>query len=305
MLDNDSILNYKFIITGVNGWIGRALIHKLYEHFGSNLQSTVIAFSASSPSVVLENGFELKTYQYQDNIKYSGNYILCHFAFLTMDKVKLMSDEDYITKNSIITDNVKNIILQSKPKSILLSSSGAVYKKNNLYGKLKLEDEKFFSNLAKEIDANIIIPRIFNIGGSFINKHNLYVISDFIVQLLNTQKIVIKANHPVIRSYVHVEDIFKICFAWLLDKKKSSKKITFDTKNQRDLDLLELSKMIMKIADIKGSVISNINNNNADKYLGNIEVQNQICKKYNISIISHEKIILDTFNYLKNEKYNS
>ena len=303
MLDN--ILNYKFIITGVNGWIGRALIHKLYEHFGSNLQSKVIAFSTSSSSVVLENGFELKTYQYQDNIKYSGSYILCHFAFLTMDKVKLMSDEDYIARNSTIRDNVKNIILQSKPKSIFLSSSGAVYKKNNLYGKLKLEDEEFFSNLAKKIDANIIIPRIFNIGGSFINKHNLYAISDFIVQLLNTKKIVIKANHPVIRSYIHVEDIFKICFSWLLDKKNSSKKIIFDTKNQRDLNLLELSKMIMKIVNIKGSVISNINNNNADNYLGNSEVQNQICKKYNISISSYEKIILDTFNYLKNGKYNS
>jgi nucleoside-diphosphate-sugar epimerase len=88
---SDSLLNHKFIITGVNGWIGRALIHKLYECFGSNLQSKVVAFSSSSSSIILKNGFELKTYQYQDNIKYSGNYILCHFAFLTMDKVKLMN----------------------------------------------------------------------------------------------------------------------------------------------------------------------------------------------------------------------
>ena len=303
MLNN--LLQDSFIITGANGWLGRALINKLYEIYGKEIENKVIAFSNSTSSINIDDNFNLKTFNYSDDIKFSGQYIFCHFAFLTMDKVTLMDEKEYIEQNLIIRNNAQKIILKSKPKSIFLSSSGDVYKKNNLYGRLKLEDEQFFSDLAESLSSNIIIPRIFNIGGPYINKHNLYALSDFISQLMQTKEIVIKARKPVIRSYVHIEDIFNICFSWVNDENNVSKKLIFDSRNHKDVSLLELAQLIMNVVDINGNIISDIKSEDADIYIGNGVLQNKICQQYGIELSSYDKIILDTYYFLSNAKYNT
>ena len=149
----------------------------------------------------------------------------------------------------------------------------------------------------------MVIPRIFNIGGPYINKHNLYAISDFIVQLIKGGEVVINAPHRVIRSYVHINDILDICLSWALDRDNQGKSIIFDTKNKKDVDLLELANQIIKVTNIRGSVTISENyplEGKEDKYTGSSDLINEVCKQYSISLKGYEKIIKDTYKYLKN-----
>ena len=102
---------------------------------------------------------------------------------------------------------------KAKLKSILYSSSGAIYNDHDLYGILKKEDELYFQDLATRIGAQIIIPRIFNLAGPYINKCHSYALSNLIMQFIDHKKAIIQANRPVYRSYIHILDLFKICFS--------------------------------------------------------------------------------------------
>ncbi len=296
-------LKHKFIITGSTGWIGKCLLDKLYSVFGDDLNNNVVALSNSSSQFTLQNGYKVYLKGYDHDFEDCDNYILCHFAFLTMDKVKNMTNEQYISQNGEIQDKISKIIRRTRPKSIIYSSSGAVYKKDNLYGQMKIDDENYFQEIAKEVGCSMVIPRIFNIGGPYINKHNLYAISDFIVQLIKGGEVVINAPHRVIRSYVHINDILDICLSWALDRDNQGKSIIFDTKNKKDVDLLELANQIIKVTNIRGSVTISENyplEGKEDKYTGSSDLINEVCKQYSISLKGYEEIIKDTYKYLKN-----
>jgi dTDP-4-dehydrorhamnose reductase len=122
---------------------------------------------------------------------------------------------------------------------------------------------------------------------------------------MQTKEIVIKARKPVIRSYVHIEDIFNICFSWVNDENNVSKKLIFDSRNHKDVSLLELAQQIINVVDINGNIISDIKSEDADIYIGNGVLQNKICQQYGIELSSYDKIILDTYYFLSNAKYNT
>ncbi|MFT7098321.1 MAG: nucleoside-diphosphate-sugar epimerase [Rickettsiales bacterium] len=291
----------KFIITGANGWLGKAWLEILYNFLGEKKTSqNVFPISSSTSQIQLRNGYKIDAYGYDHKFAAGFEYAIVHLAFLTKDKVSLVSDDDYIKANRIIRDNVTKIITHTNPTGIIYASSGAIYKQDNLYSSLKLEDEKYFSNLADKIGASIVIPRIFNIAGPYINKHNLYALSNFIVQLTNNKEIIINANHPVIRSYIHTADLFKICFGWIFDMSRQEKSIVFDTGNQQEIELGELAKMIISLIDPKGEIIRKDFDDKLQQsyYVGNIDSQNSLCKTYNVSLTGYEEIILDTYKYL-------
>lgn len=292
----------KFIITGASGWLGMALLEVLYACFKENLSQRVIALSHSQPMITLRDGYQVKTQSYHVDIADDSEYILCHFAFLTKDKTDMMSHEEYRNKNAVIRNHVVQIIQKTKPTSILYSSSGAVYHQDDLYGILKQEDEVYFRKLAKDINARIIIPRIFNLAGPYINKCNSYALSSFILQLINHKRVVIHAKNPVIRSYIHILDLFQICFCWLFDLNETEKSMTFDTGYHPEIELYDLSKMIIDLIDPQGDIVKNRDEtSSAHRYVGNIQSQLTLCEKYDISLIGYKKMILDTADFLMND----
>lgn len=292
----------KFIITGASGWLGMALLEVLYACFKENLSQRVIALSHSQPMIRLRDGYQIKTQGYHVNIADDSEYILCHFAFLIKDKTDMMSSEEYRNKNAVIRNYVVNIIQKAKPNVILYSSSGAVYHQDDLYGLLKQEDEVYFSKLAKDINARIIIPRIFNLAGPYINKCHSYALSSFILQLVNHKKVVLHAKNPVIRSYIHILDLFQICFCWIFDHNQTEKSITFDTGSYPEIELYDLSKMIIDLIEPQSEILINRDQtSSAQRYVGNIQSQLALCDKYDISLIGYKKMILDTADFLIND----
>ena len=96
-----------------------------------------------------------------------------------------------------------------------MSSGAASMVENNqaeteemrIYGEQKLSDERFFGDICTQNNVKFLSPRLYSIGGPFVNKVRLYALSNFILQGLETNSIVIKAQKPVYRSYCHVYDL--------------------------------------------------------------------------------------------------
>lgn len=293
------------IITGSSGWIGKATLEFLYAKLGRKIIDQIFAISSSSDFIYLKDGTKIPTVGYNYDFPKNRTYVILHFAFLTRDKLSHFTDKnEYFSLNKKIRDDVTKIINQTNPKSLLYASSGAVYDKNDDYGILKSEDEKYFQELALDKNFEIIIPRIFNIAGPHMNKLNLYALSDFINQSMTTNSIRINANVEVVRSYIHIYDLLKICLSWILDKNKTEKSIIFDTANKDSLELSDLAKLIVMLTNSNTKIIRNEikKGSKSNLYVGDNSTQQSLCERYKINILDHKEIVLDTYSNIKHKK---
>ena len=132
---------------------------------------------------------------------------------------------DYIARNEEITELVLTHVRGSRPVGMLVPSSGAVYLGEDLvsnpYGVLKARDERRFIEIASEQAGpesafRLVIPRVFNLAGPFLNKPDHYVLGSIIEDIVRGGPIRLRAAGPVVRSYVHVGDLIDLSFAMMV-----------------------------------------------------------------------------------------
>jgi nucleoside-diphosphate-sugar epimerase len=286
-----------FIIYGASSWLGKATIYQARKYFPKN---GIIAVSSSHKKIMI-NQDEIKCFNYEEalNIKNGYNNIFFNYAFILQDSIDRYSKNEYIDNIKIIRNKAINLIEHFRPKKVIYSSSGAVYSKSNVYGLMKSEDEDIYLELSKKLNYNILIPRIFNIGGVFINK-DIYALYNLITQSITKENIEIKAKRKIFRSYVDVIDLINIIFSWAFDKKECDNYI-FDSGNKKPIEILDLAKIILKQTGKGGRIERSLEKNmKDDAYFGDIEKQNYLTQKYQIHISNHEEIVEKTINYIKN-----
>jgi len=306
LIDKVKNQNLHFIITGASGWIGKALLETLYHTLGKEFSQKVFAISATTKTIELRGGISVKTYNYNHDFPQNKKYIIFHLAFLTKDKLASHSEEEFLLQNQKIRSDITKIINDVKPQALFYSSSGAAHSQSDQYGIEKLDDEKYFAELAEKNGFEIIIPRIFNIAGPYINKVNLYALSDFIMQSKLSKTIKISAKIKVLRSYIHISDLLKICFSWILDDNKKEHKIIFDTANYDELEMADLADLVAKVMNNSTQIIRPEFDEKAaeNRYVGDGGIQKKLCQKYGINILNHQEIIEDTAKYLSQTYHN-
>ena len=296
-------MNFNIIITGASGWIGKATLEYFYKIFQDKIGEFVFAISSSQKNIILSNNFSIKTYDYSHNFEINKTYIIFHYAYMGKDKLSILSEENYNQDCQKINDSIDKIIQNYKIESLIFPSSGAIYNQNNLYAKNKINDELFFLELSKKYNFNILIPRIFNIGGPFINKPQDYALNNIILQAKANKKIIINANNDVFRSYVHVNNLIDLFFKWLTDEDKETPLI-FDISYPNKIEIKGLARKIINVLKIDCEIISpNYNSQNPiDDYVGDSAKMMSLCKRYQIDLADLDQIILDTNLFLKNNQ---
>ncbi len=302
--------NHSIVIFGVNGWIGKALLDYLINN---NLvpENNIIAISSSVKNIKLQNGKVINCITLEEALKLKlENVIFFHLAFLLRNLVSKMPLEQYLKGNETIKNNATRLIENLKPKTIIYTSSGAVYEENrtiatsidkNPYGYLKYQDELYFEKLAKSISADLIIPRIFNIAGPYINKMDMYAIASFVLRAIEKEEIIINAHNPVIRSYIQIFDLIEILLRWIGDE--NEKYFLFDTANKEEIELQELAKLALEVANIKGKIIRDFDPMlKKDCYVGDISNQNILTNRYKIKLQTHKDCVSDVHNYIKSKQ---
>jgi nucleoside-diphosphate-sugar epimerase len=91
----------------------------------------------------------------------------------------------------------------------------------------------------------LVVPRIFNVGGPLINKHDSYVLSSVINAALSGAPIELHARRKVVRGYVALRDVLEVLFGWLLSS-TMPEQLVLDTGGQL-VEAEELAKRVLNV----------------------------------------------------------
>jgi UDP-glucuronate decarboxylase len=242
------------VVTGGGGWIGQAALEMLDAAFGDAVAERVSVFGSNDRLLPLRSGRALpcRALEHIGGIK-NAPALFVHCAFLTKDRLADRSAKAFASANEKISGLVAEAIERSDSHGLFIPSSGAVYKKGaavldddlaaNPYGMMKLADELRFGALAARKKMPLCVPRLFNLSGPFINKHELYALASMIKAALEGQSMSIRAAHRVVRSYIHVADLASLAFAMLLGPHEGDQPV-FDTAGDEVLEIGDLAERV-------------------------------------------------------------
>lgn len=248
---------HDFIVTGASGWLGRATLELLADSLGDEFPVRVTALGSQPGIIPLRAGRAVTTQALSGwQPDPARRYVLLHYAFLTKDKVAGRSAADYSAACRALAARVRRWYSEGAIRKTILASSGAVYDAlkasqrdpdANLYGQMKLEDEAAFATLCQQTASRLVIPRIFNLSGPYVNKLEAYALAAFIVNALRGEPIRIQAQCPVLRSYVHIGNLLAICLhaAWVEDTGIAR----FDTAGPGEIELTSLAQRVCRVLE--------------------------------------------------------
>src|SRR5664280_2746339 len=296
------------VITGASGWLGQATLEMLDSTFGPALPSKVHAYSSTARDLTLRSGTELQARPLEELPgRKVGPHLLAHYAFTTREFVPQFGAADYVRRNEEITGVVANHLVARSPKGIVTLSSGAVYLGDDLeanpYGVLKAKDERLFMNLAREsadvANIRLVIPRLFNLAGPFLNKPDRYVLGSVIEYVLRGGPIRLSAARPVFRSYVHVADLVDLCFAILLGDGPVPDG-PLDTAGEREVEVGELAEIVARTLGRPDIPIERppIDPTNPDRYVGDGTMMHNLARDFGLKLKDLVQQIEDTARFM-------
>jgi nucleoside-diphosphate-sugar epimerase len=214
-----------FILTGASGWFGRTALWEYEQLHGPEaLRQNVLACASTAKSIdigsphgpVMAVGLKCL-----DSIGEASGLI--HLAFLTRDRLEAFGVDQYIQENRAITGWVAAFIARNPHMPILTTSSGAAAMfddgeldlTGNPYAALKQEEEDLWRSSGQEHDRLAVVFRVYAAAGRFIKNQKLFALSDFLSRALAGQRIEIRSERPVIRSYVHVGTMMRLFWEML------------------------------------------------------------------------------------------
>ena len=207
----------RIAISGATGWLGRETVAKLSH---SMPLENLMLFSSNGRNTVNSSGNSLPTENFllAESPKSLEGFI--HLAFLTRDKVSAIGFSEFVSKNMSLISKACQIIETSKPKWVVLVSSGAILDRNsgeeetdiikNPYGFCKRIEEALVLQSAQKVGANVVIGRLWGATGEFMPHNSAYAISDFIQTGHTKKKIVIKSGGTVMRRYVDAGEFIEV-----------------------------------------------------------------------------------------------
>jgi UDP-glucuronate decarboxylase len=296
------------VVTGGGGWLGRATLEMLESSLGSQVATRVHVFASSRRSMTLRTGTTLEVLPLSELPGYSvGPHLVAHYAFVTRELVTGMRAADYIARNEEITDLVVDHATRSQPAGIVALSSGAVYLGDDMainpYGVLKARAEQRFFGISETGpglgSCRVVVPRLFNLAGPFLNKPDHYVLGSIIRDIVGGGPIQLRAARPVIRSYVHVADLVDLLFSTLLGVGPLPSQ-AFDTAGEVEIEvgeLAELAKSVLGKPELE-IVRPSLDGSPADRYVGDPSVFWSLARAHGTVLRPLSQQIEDTARFL-------
>lgn len=232
---------------------------------------------------------------------------MAHYAFATREHVTRLGITSYVASNEEITELLIGHVSRTRPVGALVVSSGAVYLGTELsanpYGVLKARDERLFFDTAMRgggggSEPRVVVPRLFNLAGPFINKPD-YVLGSVVRDIAGGGPIRLQADHLVIRSYVHVQDLVDLGFAMMLGDAPLPLE-AFDTAGEREIEIGELAIQAASVLGCPGMKVRRpeVDKTRVDRYVGDPIMIHSLARSFGIEFRSLERQVEDTAAYL-------
>jgi dTDP-glucose 4,6-dehydratase len=300
-------------ITGATGFFGKWLLESfIYLNKELGLNASIYALSRN-PDIFLEqfpffrnekcltwiNG-DIRTFEFPF---YKIDYII-HAA---TDADAKLNAENPLLMLDTITEGTKRVLelarMQTGLKSMLLTSSGAIYGKqpenithiketnsfpidiNNpgsAYAEGKRLAELYCSIYAKQFNIPVKIARCFAFVGPYLPLDKHFAIGNFINDILSNREIVIKGDGTPLRSYMYATDLV----IWLLTiLLKGEVNKPYNVGSDQEISILDLALLAKSFHRASGdiNVTGQSSNLPREQYIPDISS----CKKYlNLNVLT-------------------
>ncbi|MCO7519626.1 MULTISPECIES: NAD(P)-dependent oxidoreductase [unclassified Pseudomonas] len=241
-----------FVVIGATGWLGQATLEYLFRQLAPADRARVHAFASTARSLTLRDGttIQVQALSSLPALRTAQPALVFHYAFQTKDRVGAMSHEEYILLNCSIREALLQFVDANPIAGLFVPSSGAAYagliqadqSDGAIYGRCKLDDERAFEAIGQRYQFPVVSPRVFNVSGPYINKHNLYALASIISACLSSETISVRATHQVIRSYYSVTDLIELCCRLIFaERDKGAVFHVFDTVGTEIVEVGELA----------------------------------------------------------------
>lgn len=299
------------IITGGGGWLGQATLEMLDGTLGATMAQRVFIFGSNDRTLGLRSGRRV-TCQRLDALAHlaCSRPLMLHYAFLTREKVRDYGDAAFIRLNTAIADQVAAAVERLRPVGLFIPSSGAVYRPDrsldddvvrNPYGALKVRDEERFTGLCRDLDVALAVLRVFNLSGPFINKIPSYALGSIITDVLCDRPIVIRADMPILRSFIHVGDLIAVAIASLITPSVSSIQL-LDGCGREAIEIGDLGRRVATVLGRSDLPIQRpipLASDRQDRYLGDATALTTLAATLAIPLRDLTRQICDTADYLR------
>jgi len=244
----------RIVVVGAGGWLGLATLELLHGLFGARFGDRVVCFGSAERALCLRGGLTVQQRPLGDLTDLpAAPTLVLHYAFLTQEKARAMTEQSYVAANAAISGAVLAALDRIGATGVFLPSSGAVHQigepsveaSKRLYGRLKLEDETQFARWAEVDGRRAVIARVFNLSGPYINKQSSYALACFIADALADRPIAIRANRPVFRSFVAINELVSLALGALTVTQPAS--APFDTAGDQDYEMSEIALMVQRV----------------------------------------------------------
>lgn len=244
----------KVLISGATGWLGREILNIFSEANFEKVQISLIS-SKDGDVVVKGNKFEVKSFKNYENTKSINSYF--DFAFMGRNKLEKIGSDKFKEINLEIISNSTNLIKRIGPKTVVLSSSGAIYntKKNTkggiLYSDLKKIQEEQIVKACEVSGSNLIISRIFNLSGRGISREGDFALTDLMIKSIRNIDLIINSDYSVVRRYGDITQLLKL----LVEMANRGHSCVFDSGGVK-IELRALAHEIIKVTKSKSKVVA-------------------------------------------------
>jgi len=295
----------RIVITGAGGWLGLATLDSLSAALGPAFTSRVLAFGSAARALPLRDGtvVEQRPLAEMRDLPFTPTWVL-HFAFLTKDRAETMDEAEYRAANVQIRGTVLAALDGIGAEAVFVASSGAAYKAQDpaatpgmqLYGELKAQDEAAFAAWGEQANRRVVIARVFNVTGPYINKHQAYALASFILDGLAGGPITVRAPRQVVRGYVAIDELMSLAFAEMATARQGI--IRFDTGGE-PLELGEVANVVAAQFENVSVERAEITQEVADTYHGDPEAYHQALVRHGLTRQPLADQVAKTIDYLR------
>jgi len=288
-------------ITGASGWIGSAIVHHLLQTLPTPDTIPLRLFGSAARTVEIA-GRRLAVEPLTDAAPLgNGEWLVLHFAVVGADRLDGDVDRAQAANDTVLTQ-ILDLASAAAVRRLVYASSGAVYRtdgspQKRAYGEMKRRQEDAIRAWAARVGAPTLIPRIFNVGGAYINHIDAYALGSFIRQALATGMIEIEARRPVIRSYVHLNELARV----LLDLALSGPDVlALDTAGAEAVEMADLARAVGKALDLEVEIRRPaMSEEGEDRYVGDGQIYQAAVARAQGAQIGLDRIIRDTADYVR------
>ncbi len=294
-------------ITGASGWVGSGLIHYA---LAAGLTPDRLTLLGSRPRPLKIAGVVLEVRAMDEAMSLiaaadDADWILVHAAIAGPDRIPGGDLDRTRAVNDHILQQIIAVAAQTSLRRLVFTSSGAALQANGAalspprraYAAMKAAHEAVVRDWSEAAGGPLLIARLFNLGGPYIHPVNQYALGDFIDAVLAGRPIVIAAERPTFRSYVHLFDLARAIFdASLQDGARVD---LFETAGAETVELAELATRVVRVLGRPDFEIQrSAPHGPADRYVGDGARWRALLASPGAPPAGLDDIIIDTARFL-------